>query len=205
MARKKWSPKTDITPELIKFREKRKWQIALRRYVLGKQVCAHYAPYFALDIERLREWFEVQFEGDMNWASFGERWQFEHIIPVIYFDFTNKEDLHLCWNFTNLRVESIHLAKNKGHRVDLLAARTYFRQLYDKTGYDPCLKLLVKIDRIEVSESLPAEKQLSFISSHKDYLELIENYSEFEFELLNRGRTIEEVNKELELLKKIKI
>ena len=203
MARKKWSPKSEITPELLKFREKRKWQIALRRYVLEKQPSIYYAPFFALDIKKLRVWFEMQFARGMNWDSFGKTWQFDHIIPVVYFDFSDKNELKLCWNFTNLRIEPIHLNKNRGHRVDVLAAKTYFKELYDRTRYSSCLGLLEKINKIELSELISSEKQFEFISNHRHYLELIEGYSEFEFELLNRGRSIDEINKELELLNKI--
>jgi len=205
MVRKRWSPKSEITPELLKFREKRKWQIALRRYVLEKHPSAVYAPFFGLDINNLREWFEMQFDRGMNWDNFGKEWQFDHIIPVVYFDYADKNELKLCWNFTNLRVEPIHLNKNRGHRVDVLAAKSYFKELYDRTSYSPCLRLFEKIARIELSELISSEKQFAFISKHRDYIELVENYSEFEFELLNRGRSVEEINKELELLNKIKI
>lgn len=193
----------EVTPALIKFREKRKWQIALRRYVLEGHPSVAYAPYFGLDIKTLREWFETQFEKEMEWENFGRNWQFDHIIPVIYFDFSEENDLKLCWNFTNLRVEPVQFNKNRGNRVDVLAAKAYFKKLYEKTEYFPCLKLLEKIDRIELSELINSEKQFSFINKYQHFLELIENYSEFEFELLNRGRSIEEVNKEAEHLKKI--
>jgi len=193
----------EVTPALIKFREKRKWQIALRRYVLEGHPSVAYAPYFGLDIKTLREWFETQFEKEMEWENFGRNWQFEHIIPVIYFDFSEENDLKLCWNFTNLRVEPVQFNKNRGNRVDVLAAKAYFKKLYEKTEYKPCLKLLEKIDRIELSELINSEKQFFFINKYQHFLELIENYSEFEFELLNRGRSIEEVNKEAEHFKKI--
>ncbi len=205
MARKRWSPNTEVTPELIKFREKRKWQIALRRYVIEKAPSIAYAPYFGLDIQRLREWFQTQFDSTMNWDNFARTWQFDHIIPVVYFDFSDENELRMCWNFTNLRVEAIQLNKNRSHRVDVLAAKSYFSELYARTNYLPCKLLLEKIDRIELSELISSEEQFAFISKHRDYLDLIEDYSEFEFELLNRGRSAEDINKELELLKKIKI
>jgi hypothetical protein len=66
VARKKWSARTEITPAVLKFREKRKWQIALRRYVIEKNNCITYAPYFGLDRENLRKWFEMQFEEGYN-------------------------------------------------------------------------------------------------------------------------------------------
>ena len=203
MARKKWEAQTQLTPSLIKLREKKRWQIALRRYVLEKQLSISYAPYFGLDTKTIREWFESQFEKGISWENFGTQWQFEHIIPVVYFEFTDDDDLRLCWNFTNLRVDPIPINKNRGHRVDLLAAKSYFKRLHDETGYVPCFKLLEKIDKIELSELINSKRQFSFIRKYRDYLELLEGYSEFEFELLNRGRSAEEVNKQAAQLKKI--
>jgi hypothetical protein len=200
MARRKLTKKEE-TPELLKFREKRKWQISLRRYVLERSPCPAYAPYFGLDIQNIRKWFEYQFEKEVSWETFGSHWQFDHIIPVVYFDFKKEADLKLCWNFTNLRVELIHLNKSRGHRLDVLAAKSYFQELFDKTNYTPCLQLLQKIDEIELSEFVSSEKQQQFILENKSYLDMIENYSVFEFELLNSGRSIQEVKKEVDFLK----
>jgi hypothetical protein len=203
MARKKREIQTEATPALLKFREKRKWQIALRRYVLEKNICALYAPYFGLDIENLRKWFEVQFEQGVGWDDFAKKWQFDHIIPVTYFDFSDKAELKICWNFTNIRVEQFLRNKDRGNRLDVMAAKGYFEELYKKTLYTPCLKLLKKIDKIELSEIVSSEKQQSFIIENRGFLDMIENYSEFEFELLNSGRPINEVKKEIEFLKKL--
>lgn len=192
----------DASPELLRFREKRKWQIALRRYVLERNLCVDYAPYFGLDINNMRQWFEYQFKPGTGWGDFAKSWQFDHIIPVTYFDFSIKDELKMCWNFTNIRVEEFQLNKNRGNRPDILAAKDYFKELYEKTNYPMCLKLLKKIDTIELSEIISTEGQQNFISEHKAYLDMIENYTSFEFELLNTGRSIEEVKKEIEFLKK---
>jgi len=202
MARKKWEAKTEITPALLAFREKRKWQINLRRYVIERSPCPFYAPYFGLDIENIRKWFEYQFTKGLRWENFGEKWQFDHIIPVTYFDHDDEKELKLCWNFTNLRVEPLQLNKNRGNRIDVLGAKSYFAELFNKTGYLITKELEDKIARIELSELISSEPQQKFLADHKEYLEYIENYSSFEFELLNHGRSIEEVTKEMALFKK---
>ncbi len=202
MARKRWEAKLEVTPELLKFREKRKWQINLRRYVIQKNPCPFYAPYFGLDIENIRKWFEYQFNDTLIWENFGTDWQFDHIIPVTYFDHSDEQELRLCWNFTNLRVEPFQLNKNRGNRIDVLGAKSYFDELYTKTGYPVTKALRDKIARIELSELLSSEPQQKFLADHKDYLTHIENYSVFEFELLNHGRSLEEVKKEITFLQK---
>ncbi len=200
MTRKRYTKQED-TPELLRFREKRKWQIALRRYVLEKSPCAAYAPYFGLDIENMRRWFEYQFKDGASWENFGEKWQFEHIIPVTYFDFALDDELRICWNFVNIRVEHIETNKERGARPDLLVARNYFKALLEKTHYPICRELLYKIDLIEQTETINTTAQEAFIQENLDYLSLLEGYSSFEFEMLNSGRSLEDVRKESEFLK----
>src|SRR5689334_13840265 len=102
MARKKWTARANATVDHLKMREKRKWQIALRRYVFEKNSSSFYAPYFGLDVARLKNWFEIQFHKGINWENFGKKWQFGHMLSLAYFDFSNSADLKLCWNFSNL-------------------------------------------------------------------------------------------------------
>lgn len=203
MPRKRWTAQTELTPSLLKFREKRKWQIALRRYLLERNPCVFYAPYFGLDIESFRKWVEMQFSPDLAWENFGTNWQFDHIIPVTYFDFADDNELSLCWNFTNIRVEKLQNKKGVGNRVDVLMAKNYFGRLYTETGYEICRAFLDKLSRIEESEMISTTQQTEFIAQHIDYLKHIEGFSSYEFELLNAGRDFEEVKKEAELIKKL--
>jgi hypothetical protein len=200
MARKTWTAQEQITPNLLRFREKRKWQIAFRRYVLEKKSSSFYAPFFGLDIENLRKWFALQFEPGVGWEDFGKKWQFDHIIPVTFFDFTDEDELKMCWNFVNLRVENMPADKSKG--FDIPSVKVFFQELFTKTLFAPCQKILDKINKLESSKTVSPEKQLAFIKSNKAYLEMIQNYSSFEFEMLNSGRSIDEVKKEVQFLKK---
>lgn len=201
--RKRWTPETEVTPELLKFREKRKWQINLRRYVLQQSPCFEYAPYFGIDIKGFRNWIQMQFTGDLSWDNFGKNWQFDHIVPVTFFDFSNDGDLRLCWNFTNIRVEEFQKNKDRSNRLDVLAAKGYFEDLYEKSRYTVCKKMLEKIETLEISAITSIEKQQAFLLEMCPYLEMIENYSAFEFELLNSGRDLEEVKKEIEFLRRL--
>lgn len=205
MARKRWEAKAEVTPELLSFREKRKWQINFRRYVLEKSPCPSYAPYFGLDIASIREWFACQFVEGLNWDNFGKAWQFEHVVPLTYFDHADDKDLRLCWNFLNLRVEPLETEGKRGQRLDLLGASRYFAEVYTKTGYAVAGELLEKVKQIEEEEWQNASSQQAFLQANKEYLTQVGHYSAFEFELLNHGRSIEEVNKEAEMLRKNKL
>lgn len=202
MPRKKWEAKTEITDSLLKFREKRKWQINLRRYVIEQSPCPQYAPYFGIDNKNIRKWFECQFTEDLSWENFGKAWQFEHIVPVAYFDHDKDEEIRMCWNFTNLRVESFD-PNNRGSRVSILGARAYFSELYEKTGYEMARNLMEKIRNIEQAELTASKAQQAFLIEQQGYLSQIGNYSAFEFELLNGGRSVKDVENEIELLNKI--
>ena len=204
MARKKWEAKSELTPALIKVREKRKWQISFRRYVLERQSCEQYAPFFGLDILKIREWFELQFEEGVGWSDFGKKWQFDHIIPVTFFDFSNVDDLKLCWNFANIRVEPIKRNNDGAHRPDMLASKQFFATLYETSKYPLCLKMLEKIDRIERTEMPSSEKQQVFILTNRPYLDILETYSSFEFSLINTGRTVDQVKLEANFFNKFK-
>ena len=200
MNRKKWTEKTDPTYEDLKSREKRKWQINLRRYVLDKSPCPYYAPFFGLDIIHMREWFECQFGKDLHWQNFGTAWQFEHVLPVAYFDHSDENALALCWNFVNLKVKRIESVKNSSV-TDLFAARKYFEEIYISTGYKKAGELKLIIDKIE-SKATESTTQQQFIIQRKDYLERVKDFTAYEFELLNLGRTIEDISKEVAFFKK---
>ena len=201
MGRKK-NTNPEITESLLKFREKRKWQIALRRYVLERNKCSFYAPYFALDIENFRKWIQIQFDEETNWENFSVAWQFDHIVPVNYFDFSIESDLQLCWNFINIRVEKSVLNKNRGNQIEVLAAKSFFEYLYDRTNYDVCRQMVEKITRIEASEIAANENLGSFILDNKELLTHLSTFSSYEYDKLNSGTPLQTVLWEREFLKK---
>ena len=202
MTRKKWTAKAEVTDAVIKFREKRKWQQALRRYVLEKNACEGYAMYFGLNIESFRRWIEIQFTDELNWNNFASAWQFDHIVPIAYFDFNNEDDLRLAWNFVNIRVEKLDLNKATGNRIDVIAVKSYFEVLFAKTGYFVCEKMLVKIDEIEISNIVSEPNIEQFIIDRKEEFELIATLNKAEFAKLNSGILLEDILLEREILKK---
>jgi len=202
MARKKWTAKEEVNEADIRFREKRKWQQALRRYVLEKNVSEGYAVYFGLNIESFRQWIEIQFTEDINWDNFASAWQFDHIVPIAYFDFNKEEDLKLAWNFMNIRVEKHDVSKARSNRIDVIAVKTYFEALYEKTNYSFCAKMLAKIEEIEVSNILSEPKIEQFIIDKKEEFEQLATLNASEFAKLNRGDSLSDILLEREILRK---
>lgn len=202
MPRKRWTPQTDLTDSLMHIREKRKWQIALRRYVLEKQKCLAYAPYFGLDSEKFRQWIELQFDDTMNWANFSSLWQFDHVVPVAYFDFTNEADLRLCWHFTNIGVAKVEKESGRANSIDVLAAKKYFELLYKDTAYAVCAAMVKKIIHIEDSQIGRTKELGAFITQNKSYLNAVEGFTTEDFERLNTGTDLKVLLSEKEFLKK---
>ncbi|MFL5741637.1 MAG: hypothetical protein ACJ75B_15535 [Flavisolibacter sp.] len=202
MPRKKWTPQTEVNETILQLRERRKWQIALRRYVLESNKSSFYAPYFGLDIEHFRAWIQLQFDSDTNWDNFSKAWQFDQIVPLSYFNFQAEQDLLLCWNFTNTRIEKLQSNKSEDPGIDTLSAKSYFQNLFDHTGYTVCKKMVERIERIEASQTAEMEKFERFIFELKPHLDLLAGFSSYEYDKLNTGTDVRTIQYEKQFLKK---
>ena len=194
--------KQNLTGDKFYFKEKRKWQLALRRYVLNQNPSEAYGIYFGIDNKGFREWIELQFADELTWENFSEKWQFDHILPVSYFDFNDKEDLKMCWNYINIRVGILGKDKAKGKSVDVLAVKSFFQNLFERTAHPLCARLLEKIDTIESANTYSEPAIEKFISDRKADFEFLQNLSLEEFSAYNRGKSPEDIRLEREILKK---
>ena len=205
MTKKKWTPQTEITDALLQTRERKKWQIALRRYVLEGQPSSFYAPYFGIDIKNFRKWIELQLGEVLNWEKPSKDWQFEQVVPMNYFDFKNDKELRLCWNFINIRVVKSVTGQGSESKVDPFAARAYYESMFRNTGYLTCLEMIKKIEQIELRLSGGNSKLENFIKANRNYLNALSDFSSYEFDKLNREMDFDRVLKEREFLKKYEI
>ncbi len=202
MNRKRWTPKEVVTEADLHSREKKRWQLALRRYIIEQKPSSEYAPYFGLDAAGMRKWIEIQFTDELNWENFAKAWQLEHVVPVAYFDFSVEEDLLLYWNFINIRVEKTDADKVRGGTIDIIAVKPYFEQLYNKTGYALCSRMLNKLTTVE-SASLLAQPAIErFLTENKVHLEQVASLSKEEFALFNAGTSVKDILLEREILRK---
>lgn len=202
MLRKKENPETKPLNALLVSREKKKWQLALRRYILGKSSSEAYARYYGLDRECFRKWIALQFTPGTNWENFGQTWQLSPVIPVHYFDLSKEDERFLCWNFINIRVSLLKVNKTEENRVDILAAKKHFQSLYQKTKYTLCCKM---VDRIKKIEAITIEKEFilgNFIIEHKERIEKIAALTPEEFKRINKGEDLKNILLEKELVKK---
>ena len=193
--------KTALNTADFNFNEKRKWQIALRRYVLEKNKSSQYARYFGLPIYMFRNWIELQFDESLNWDNFSTAWQFDHIVPIALFDLKEEEELKLCWSFINIRVENILHNKTKGNRADMYEIKRYFEKLHQKTHFPLCLLMIDKLNKLDVLELTASQKQQNFLLENKTYLETVSTFGTYEFTQLNQGDKIEDVLEQKNQLK----
>lgn len=199
MSRKKWTPREGNSPALIESREKRKWQIALRRYVFLQSPCTGYAPFFGLDARQLREWIAIQFKEGMNWDNFSTHWYFGHVLSPSFFHFEQEEDMKLCWNFLNICV----MDKQAGgaEHSELFQAKAYYQQIVAASGSPVGEAMLNRIAEVEKTAGMYTETRLQFIQTHKTYINTLSELDAWQFEQLNNGTGLEQVLKEKELLR----
>jgi hypothetical protein len=199
MERKKWTARENVTEAYQKFKDKRKWQLGLRRYILEKNPSQAYAPYFGLGIDDFRQWIEIQFTDELSWENFGTAWQFEHIIPLSYFDFNSEEDLRLCWNFINIGIEPTVTDRKK---IDLLTAMPYFEFLYARTGYGYCLKMVEKLNSVQSQDIVGTAHIEAFLRTNKQKIDEMKSFDASDFFNLNKGTPFGDILMEKAIFKK---
>ena len=192
----------ESTNSAYKFKEKRKWQIALRRYILQNNQTSSYAPYFGIDIQGFRNWIELQFTEGLNWENFGSAWQLDHVVPVAFFDFNQDKDLYLCWNFINIRVAKLEEQTNRANKTALLVVRNYFDDLFNKTGFLVCRQMVERIQQMEASANIFNPSQEVFIKENKEKLEALPDLTAGEMSQLNQGTSLKDILLQKEILKK---
>ena len=200
MSRKKWTPREDQSPALFENREKRKWQIALRRYVFLQSPCTYYAPFFGLDAVKMREWVATQFTEGMNWDNFSDKWYFGHVLSPAFFNFSREEDMKLCWNFLNISV----MGKNAGaaEHAELAQAKQYYQELHSENEQDVPALMLKKIETAEIAAKQLFTTRVEFAGNNREYINKISGFDAYQFEQLNNRVSAEDIIKEQELFKK---
>ena len=71
------------------------------------------------DIEFFKKWIEFRFENDMNWDNLGKTWQIDHILPINKFDFSDENNIKLCFHWTNLQPLTAYENRSKSDKLQL--------------------------------------------------------------------------------------
>ena len=57
--------------------------------------------YVGCNFHFLKNWFEFQFQENMNWDNYGEYWEIDHIKPIDAFDLNEEEQLYEAFKYIN--------------------------------------------------------------------------------------------------------
>jgi hypothetical protein len=76
--------------------------------------------------EHLLSWLEFNFEVGMSWDNFAAYWHIDHVIPVSFFDNTNKDQQRLCFHWSNLRPLQKAANISKSNKIDEDYTRQHF-------------------------------------------------------------------------------
>jgi transposase-like protein len=71
------------------------------------------------DLEFFKKWIEFRFDENMNWNNLGSYWQIDHILPINSFDFKVKENINICFHWTNLQPLQANVNKVKSDKLEL--------------------------------------------------------------------------------------
>lgn len=183
--------------EEVALKEKRKWQIALRRYILESQPSTQYAPYFGITNEGFRKWIAFQL-GDLTWEDFGKKWQLEHIVPFQYFDIGNDSDLMLCWNFLNIRVKK--LEEQSLLELTDISAIAYFEYIYQSTQLPIAVEMIRKLQTLKAF--VAPEPLANWFEKEKENLLSTSTLDPAAIVRLNNGVALEHLIAEQKLLQK---
>ncbi len=180
---------------------KRKWQIALRRYLLENNPAITYAPYFRLTSTEMKKWIEVQFHGEMNWDNFGKVWNLTQRVPAHLFNLLNEQDLSLCWHFINQTVQRV--GENQiTSTISLLGSKYFYTKLYESTQFPKCSEMILKITALEKSHSETLKASETFILENRAMINQFNELDGEDFLRLNKGTDLQSILLEKELIKK---
>lgn len=94
--------KNNVQNSTINDKLKKKYQIAFRRLMLGRHPSIEMREYVGVDPYILKKDISIKMLDGMTWNNYGQSWVVGHLVSLMYFDLTNKEDCKLAWSPLNL-------------------------------------------------------------------------------------------------------
>lgn len=86
----------------MRYNEKKRLQIAMRRLYSTNTPSKELVSLLGIDKQGFVNHINKYLVEGMTIENFGTEWGLDHIVPVELFDFNNKEDLTLCYNYNNI-------------------------------------------------------------------------------------------------------
>ena len=91
-------------------------RIRLCDFLRGKGKSISTPELLGCSLQELKSHLESKFQLGMTWENYGALWQVDHIRPCALFDFSNPEDLKVCFHWSNLQPLTAFQNNSKGPR-----------------------------------------------------------------------------------------
>lgn len=78
-----------------------------------------YQNILGCDIDFLKKWLEFRFDENINWDNLGSYWQVDYILPIHSFDFSNENEINICFHWTNLQPLEKNINTSKSCNLQL--------------------------------------------------------------------------------------
>jgi hypothetical protein len=86
-----------------------------------------YSEWLGCNISFLLKWLEFQFDKAMSWDNYGTYWHIDHILPINCFNFVNKNERKICFNWKNLQPLEKNENRDKSDKIEI----KYVIKLFD--------------------------------------------------------------------------
>lgn len=78
-----------------------------------------------INIKSMVKNLESQFISEMNWENYGTYWDIDHIVPQCLFDFTDIDQVRICWSEENIRPTIKEENARKSNTIDINLIEEY--------------------------------------------------------------------------------
>ena len=95
---------------------------SLKNYNISKTL----ENYMGCSLQFFYKWIEFQFDENMSWLNQGRYWHVDHTFPISKFDFTNEQNIYICWNWKNLRPLEAKENLSKHNKIDMVLYNNQF-------------------------------------------------------------------------------
>jgi hypothetical protein len=119
---------------------------------IPKNTHIEYEQLLGCNWDTLSKWLEFNMIPEMSWENYGSYWHIDHVYPCSLFDFSDKNEINKCFNWTNLTpLEGIENIK-KSNKLDVDLIQYYKKRAIEFIQENPDIQLL--------TDSLPDDIKL---------------------------------------------
>lgn len=92
--------------------------------------------YLGISYPKFIKWIEFQFDSKMSFENYGTYWHIDHTIPCDNYDFSDKENFKICFNWKNLRpLEKIENLKKSSKIIHFEILKQEIKAYYFKNTF----------------------------------------------------------------------